>query len=271
MQIDTKPDEHGVGAAVSPERTYPVRLPVARMTKLAARVVPTGEISWAVLNKLFALFSKYYTDIDYSRFIFDFRTKDFVLLLESDGRPVGFTTAKVFPFEWQGRITTILYSGDTVVDREFWGEQELARAWINQIGRMSAKLEQGGRLVWFLIVKGHRTYRYLPVFARRYVPRVGGAAQGDLIALRNAIAAAKFGADFDSKTGIIRFASSQGRLLQCWVEPAARELTLPAVEYFLSANSGFRDGDELACLCELSRDNMRPRAQRWFDEGFYGT
>ena len=54
------------------------------------------------------------------------------------------------------------YSGDTIVDKEHWGQQQLARAWISRIGRIKAEAPDTP-LYWFLLVKGHRTFKYLSV------------------------------------------------------------------------------------------------------------
>ena len=241
---------------------------LASRSQLETRIVDSAAVSGPLKEALFGLFSTYYRDVDRNRFEADLRGKDYILLLEQGGVPVGFTTARIYPFDWRGETVSVLFSGDTIVDRAFWGEQQLAQEWLKQVGRLARREQPGRRLVWFLIVKGHRTYRYLPVFAQAYVPAEGGQPPGDLLDLRNALAAAQFGASFDPHTGVIRFAAPQGRLEPAWVEPTARELRLPGVAYFLRANPGFRAGDELACLCELSPANMRKRARQWFDAGY---
>lgn len=240
---------------------------IAPAHALRSRVVDAAECDESLLRELFALFSRYYADVDQGRFIADFRTKHFVLLVEESGRTVGFTTGRLFPFDWRGETISVLFSGDTIVDHAFWGEQELARAWLTQVGRL-ARSVPGRRMVWFLIAKGHRTYRYLPVFARNYVPRPSHTNPRELIELRDALATAMFGDDFEPESGVIRFAEPHGRLAEPWVEPAPRELRIPAVTDFLAANLGFRGGDELACLCELMPDNMRERARRWYEDGY---
>jgi len=239
----------------------------ARSLKLQSRVVSIAALKENQTFALFNLFARYYADVDQARFLADLASKDFVLLLECAGQLVGFSTARLFPFEWQGQTISVIFSGDTVVERAYWGEQELARGWLAQVGRISANLPADRRLVWLLIVKGHRTFRYLPVFANCYVPNPLGEEWGDLLGLRDALCADVFGNEFDQATGVIHFGNPQGRLLPCWAEPSPREAGLADVAWFLGANPGFREGDELACLCDLSPENMRPRALRWFREG----
>jgi hypothetical protein len=218
-------------------------------------------------GQMFALFARHYRDVSVAGFEADLVAKDSAIVLRAAGQVVGFTTLAYSTFAAaRSREVAVVFSGDTIVDPAYWGEQTLARAWLAEIGRFAAR-NPGREAYWFLIVKGHRTYRYLPTFARDYVPRAAGADRPDLIALRNAIAADRFGAAFDPASGVIRFAEPRGRLDPAIAEPLPRELANPHVRFFLEANPGFRRGDELACLCALGPENMRPRAQRWFADG----
>lgn len=212
---------------------------------------------------MYVLFARHYRDVTRPVFDADLAGKDVVILLRHDDAIAGFTTAGFSTFSHTGREYALVFSGDTIVDPAFWGEQELARAWLKQIGQFAARAGERP-LYWFLIVKGHRTYRYLPTFARAYVPAPGTAYDPELFDLRNAIAADRFGSAFDPLTGIIRFPEPRGRLAPAIAEPLPRELHNPHVRFFLAANPGFRSGDELACLCALDPANMRPRARRWF-------
>jgi hypothetical protein len=115
--------------------------------------------------------------------------------------------------------------------------------------------------LWLLITSGFRTYRFLPVFWRWFVPRHDGAAD---CGLRDRLAAARFGAGFDPATGIVRLAAPQ-RLRAGFREvPSGRERD-PHTAFFLEANPGWAAGDELACLCELADDNLTPAGRRMVD------
>ena len=233
--------------------------------ELSATRIPQSAIGDALRTEMFRLMQRYYANVCAARFAEDLAAKTCALVLRDRHGLAGFTTLRVFDFEHGGRTRRIVFSGDTIVDHRHWGEQELARCWLGEIGRIT-RAGPDVPLYWFLIVKGHRTYRYLPAFARDYVPRAeqrGGDAA--LVAMRNALAAHLYPGAFDAQTGLIRFAEARGNLQADWSEPSAREAALPDVAYFLSANPGYRSGDELACLCSLARGNMRPRAQRWFD------
>ena len=236
---------------------------------LKDRVVRPGELGSQCRDAMFALFAQYYANVTRTMFEADLDAKDLVILLDGDSGIAGFSTASWEDCLIGGRPVTVVFSGDTIVDRAHWGEQALAKAWLREMGRLSRACG-GSELVWLLIVKGHRTYRYLPAFARRFVPARSPAGDDtDLLGMRNALAHQRFGGSFDPATGIVRFASPRGNLDPAWAEPSERERQLPDVRFFLEANPGFRSGDELACLCSLARENMKPLAQRWFDAGLH--
>jgi hypothetical protein len=236
---------------------------------LLARTVPIADIGADLCARMYRLFSRYYANVSAAQFDADLASKQFVILLEAAGELIGFTSASVTDHRIDGEQLSVVFSGDTIVDQRHWGQQALAKAWLKEMGRL-ARLTQPKRLVWFLIVKGHRTYRYLPAFALRYVPPDGDGSGNELIRLRDVLATEKFGRHYDPVSGIIRFDQSRGQLKAECAEPSEREMRLPEVEFFLHANPGFRQGDELACLTEITRENMPPLAQRWFDEGYDG-
>jgi hypothetical protein len=71
------------------------------------------------------------------------------LALYSGGELVGFTTLRVFSANHNGIPIRIVYSGDTIVDRQHWGQQELAFAWIARIGEIKAQAPECAALLVF--------------------------------------------------------------------------------------------------------------------------
>ena len=75
----------------------------------------------------------------------------------------------------------------------------------------------------------------------------------------------KFGDEYDAAHGVIRF--HQASPLQSGVaEITPQRLKDPHVSFFINANPGHVDGDELACLAELSRANLTPAGRRMVGE-----
>jgi hypothetical protein len=120
-------------------------------------------------------------------------------------------------------------------------------------------------LYWFLIVKGPRTFRYLPAFALQFLPDWRTSPVPRMTSLLTFLARERFGNAYDPQTGVIRFRESHGHLAEQWAKISEREAARDDVQFFLRRNPGYVRGDELACLCELSSDNLRPLARRIFD------
>lgn len=218
---------------------------------------------------MFELFRDYYENVDLEAFERDLKAKQRVILLRSNEEIVGFSTIGTFDFLYRGTNNRIIFSGDTIVRRDFWGDQTLALSWIREIGRIARQVPDRP-LYWLLIVKGHRTYRYLPTFGLEFVPHWLGQPNRELSAMRDALARAMFGNCYDEESGILRFPGPRGNLVPECAMPSERERRRPDVDFFLRSNPGYVRGDELVCLCSLSRDNMRPFARRLFDQGFAG-
>ncbi|QNM94779.1 hypothetical protein [Chitinimonas koreensis] len=226
-----------------------------------------AELDAGLRAAMYAVFERHYAATTPERFAADLAGKDRVLLLrDAAGTVQGFSTLQLQQLEHQGVACRVLYSGDTVVARAHWGEQELAFSWLRLAGALQAERPEL-RHYWFLISKGHRTYRYLPAFARRFLPHWSQGADGFEAGLLARLAAERFGAAYDPAAGVVRFAASQGHLRAELAEVDDRERRLDAVRFFLERNPGYARGDELCCLCALEPANLRPLARRVFERG----
>ncbi len=234
---------------------------------LQSRVLPVTQIDADLREAMFGLFSTYYDGADRAHFDRDLDEKHEVVTVWHDDALVGFTTLHWSLSAYEGREVAVLFSGDTIMDREHWGHQALASAWLQRVGHWSVK-RPDCTLYWLLIVKGHRTYRYMPAFGIEFVPGWrNGPNTADLLRLRNALARDRFGSDFDARDGVVRFRSPRSRLKAEVAQPSERERRLPDVAFFLENNPGYVDGDELVCLCPLAPSNMRPYGRRIYELG----
>jgi hypothetical protein len=209
-----------------------------------------------------ALFLRHYDGVAEPEFQADLDRKTDVLLVSHGAEVIGFTASEIYERTWEGRPVRVLYSGDTVVDRAHWGQQALAFAWIERLGRLSRERPEAA-LYWFVIVKGHRTFKFLPTFGKSFFPH-WSIDRSDLKPLADFLAREKFGADYDAGRGVVAFARSRGHLTAAIAEPSAAERGRDSVRFFLERNPGYAQGHELVCLCELSEENMRPLTRRLF-------
>ncbi|MFZ2268285.1 MAG: hypothetical protein WAV95_11975 [Azonexus sp.] len=232
------------------------------------RVCPVDSLSPEQIRAMTELYLALYAGSSPQRFGDDLREKDEALLLFHDGELVGFTLIMSYAATRHAQPVRIVYSGDTVVARPHWGQQALAFAWLAHIGEIRRQAPSTP-LYWFLLVKGHRTFKYLSVFAHDFFPH-WQTPQPELQALARQLAAERYGSCFDAARGIVHFPVSQGHLRPELAEATPEELSKPAVRFFFERNPGFRTGDELVCLCEIEAGNMKPLAARIFRRALDG-
>jgi hypothetical protein len=230
--------------------------------KLLARVVPLADVTAAQRDAMFALMDRHYVNVRRDVFEADLNEKQWVIQVShpETGALCGFSTQRLLRLEFDSRPITALFSGDTIIDREHWGDQALTRAW----GRFALTLmdQADTELWWFLISQGYKTYRFLPVFFREFYPRHDVVTPGWASALIDLLGQARYPDDYDPAAGIIRATSRQYRLREGLAEITPERACDPHVRFFQARNPGHARGDELCCLAPLTRANFT-RAAWW--------
>jgi hypothetical protein len=237
------------------------------MNRLSATVRRRDELDAHDAERMYALYAAYYADTSAAQFAADLAAKHYVIELVANGELSGFSTLAVLPFYADGAARCALFSGDTIIDQRYWGEQALAVAFCRLAGTIKAA-DPGMPLYWFLITKGHRTYRYLGAFSREYYPHPERPTPPLAARCIDALARGRFAEAWKPDLGIVRFEHPHGRLRAEWIEPRPSLAARAAVRFFLQRNPGHAQGDELCCLTELSAPNLRLHARRAFLEGF---
>jgi len=238
------------------------------MSALTASVRCRDELDAVAAERMHALYDAYYADSPAGQFASDLAAKDYVIELSSRGELRGFSTVAGVQFRAGGAARRAIYSGDTIIDHRYWGEQALAVAFCRLAGALKAA-DPETPLYWFLITKGHRTYRYLGAFSREYYPHPSRPTPPLAAQCIDALARAKFGDAWKPELGVVRFERCQGRLRAPWSEPRPALAARAEVRFFLERNPGYARGDELCCLTELAAPNLRSFARRAFLEGYH--
>jgi hypothetical protein len=234
----------------------------AAITALRVSIIRQPLLKTPVREAMLALHARHYDGANAGRFYRDLAGKDRVILLEDGPRLAGFSTQRLFTCPHDGHPHHFLFSGDTIIHPDYWREHHLAGAFGHLMLRL---IETHGeqRLHWFLISKGHRTYRFLPVFFNHYHPGPGQPPDPALRALLATIARDRYGPAYDETHGIIRPGPQGGDRLRpdLGAIPANRRAD-PHIEFFLRQNPGWHLDNELACLAPIRRDNLNRRAWR---------
>lgn len=218
--------------------------------RLRARISVVASLTRDVVDDAFALFEQSYADADRDRFDRDLREKQRIILLRDRGSGAlkGFSTVLIQRLS-APRDATVIFSGDTVIHREYWGQKQLQVAFAKIL--LAEKLRAPARpLYWFLISKGYRTYMLLANAFPRAVPRYDRRDDPALRSLLDGLARARFGDAFDAPAGIVR-ANGHERVREGLAPITRQHLANPHVCFFVARNPRHGAGDELACLAEV--------------------
>jgi hypothetical protein len=226
-----------------------------------------SDIDAKCRDEMYQLYERHYDAAERGRFEKDLAEKNAVVLVRAEaGDLIGFSTIFVGRQKVDGVLVNYLFSGDTVLDAQRWGDPVLLRAWFRAAGAVKTSIG-GGQLFWFSIMGGHRTFRILPNFFRSFFPATAAAAAPHLMRLRDTIAKARYGDYFNPVTGLIDFGQSQGHLRTELAGVEEKATRNRHADFFLKANPFYYRGVELACIAEFDLPNLKRYGATSFAEG----
>lgn len=229
---------------------------------LTGHIIDAGRLTEADVEQMYRLMETYYDGLRRDTFLADLGEKQWAIVLRNQREEVcGFSTLMILRAAVGGQMIHAAYSGDTIIHRDCWGENVLARTW-GQLVTDLIDRHTGQALYWFLISKGYKTYRYLPVFFHAFYPRFDRCCPPEEKAVLDTFATLKFGEAYNPSTGIVSFQGRRDRLRPGIADLEPRRLKDPHVAFFARLNPGHVGGDELACLAPLTHDNFKLSARR---------
>ena len=231
--------------------------------KLNGLLVPEAEVSAGQREAMFALMTQHYANVARATFLADLAEKQWVIMLlePGSGTLCGFSTQMLLEASVEGVPVTALFSGDTIIAPEYWGDVALTHVW-GQLALSLIDRHPAGRLYWFLISKGYKTYRFLPVFFHEFYPRHDVPMPASVRRVRDVFGAGKFPGIYDAAAGVIRAAGMKDHLRPGVADVTPERLRDAHVRFFLEQNPGYQRGEELCCIAPLSRENFTPAAYR---------
>jgi hypothetical protein len=230
--------------------------------RLQTRLEPAPNLTSRDREAMFALFERYYRSVTRERFLDDLAGKQLVIRILAGGELAGFSTIQLIRTDFEGRPIVTIFSGDTVIDRAWWGAKALQRAFFFFL--MRTKLAHPMTSVfWFLISKGHKTYLLMrnnftswPNRHEETPPRIQ--------ALLDHVARLKFDEHYDAVRGIVRFPECLGAVRPDFVDIPRDDAVDPEVRFFLERNPGHGAGDELCCLAEIRMSELLRAGVKYF-------
>ncbi|MEW6129966.1 MAG: hypothetical protein AB1757_23225 [Acidobacteriota bacterium] len=222
--------------------------------KLKARIVPVTELTLAHKVRMFELMQKYYDGVSREQFLHDLMKKDAVILLydERQKQIQGFSTLMKVTVNQQGKIWQGIFSGDTVIEKSFWGQRALGKAFLGYLFKEKLR-NPFVPLYWLLITKGYKTYLMMANNFSQYYPRFDVEMPADKKALMDAFYSLLYPNGYDAQTGLIYPENNGGQLKSgvANISPLLMEAN-PKIAFFQSKNPQWTHGVELACLARMT-------------------
>lgn len=230
--------------------------------KVCGELIEVKKLTKACINAMFILMDTYYDQMDYSNFISDLSEKDHcILLIDESGGIQGFSTQKLISFPLNGKEIHGVFSGDTIIHKDYWGSFELYRVFAQSFIKYS---NQFAEFYWFLISKGYKTYRMLPLFFKTFYPNYLEQIPDYEKHIRDAFGLFKYPGQYNIKTGIIEYPGQKVKLKKGVADVTLKQLKDKNIQFFINTNPNYILGEDLVCLARLEPDNLKSAARRIF-------
>lgn len=225
------------------------------MFKLISQTVKVELLEQQHINRMYEVFQKYYSNTTFEKFKIDLLQKTVVfLLLDKETKVIqGFSTLVELSVTVDGNDYRAAFSGDTIVEKKYWGQGVLGVAFLKYL--FMQKMKQPLKpYYWFLISKGFKTYLLMANNFSNHYPRYEQATPIKEKKIIDQLGIKLYGDHYNSELGIIEFNTEDNKdSLRDDVAPITVDmLKNQRISYFIKKNPEWAKGDELACLAEMS-------------------
>lgn len=238
-----------------------------RSENLRPKIVAVADLTSEIRERMFELMVRHYDNVSRRAFNADLNEKQWVIQVWHPDQPVlcGFSTQMLVEANVGERRVRSLFSGDTIIDQQHWGQQALMHGWGSLAVRLMSEHSESD-LYWFLLSQGYKTYRFLPLFFHEFYPRFDVPTPDVMQETLDALASSKYPTLYDSQSGVVRASSEQYRLREGIADVTPERLVNPNVRFFLERNAGHASGDELCCVAPLTLENFTRAGRRFLKE-----
>ena len=219
--------------------------------KLKATVISIKELNLPERFKMFSIYEKYYENSSREKFEKDLLNKDKVIILKSQGdnEIQGFSTLKHINLVLNsGKKVRGIFSGDTIIEKKFWGDKALNLAFSFYLLKEKYK-KPFEPLYWFLISKGFKTYLLLANNFPEYYPSPEAKTPKEMEEVMDEFSMQNYPDAYNPETKTLCFGNNYDSLKKT-VAPVDEELLsrYHKIKFFLEKNPNWEKGEELVCL-----------------------
>ncbi|MBA2405034.1 MAG: hypothetical protein H0V66_09710 [Bdellovibrionales bacterium] len=220
---------------------------------LKAETIRVKRVKRPELERMYELFSEYYQNHTYESFQLDLFEKNHVLLLKDKktGKLQGFSTLLRVPLKMNGKNAVGVYSGDTVVNKDYWGSPALGIEFLKYLWKLKVK-RLGTPVYWFLISKGYKTYLLMAKNFATFYPRFEMNTPADFKQLMADFYGKRFPDSYHVESGLIVHHGTSCALREKVSDITADLMAEPRIAFFQKQNPDWAKGDEITCIAEMT-------------------
>jgi len=220
---------------------------------LKTKILQIDKLTESQITQMFQVMDQYYSKVTEENFRKDLAEKQkVILLLGEDGLIKGFSTIIQLPIQADQHFFIAIFSGDTVLQKEYWGNGALATAF----GRYLTEVKLHNpltRVYWFLISKGYKTYLLMTNNFPTHYPRYEQQIPDRYKKVMDVFYKMRFGENYDEQYGLIRFENNKASSVKYQVADIDDDLRLnPRILFFEKSNPQWREGVELVCVAKVT-------------------
>ena len=221
---------------------------------IKAGFYPLEKITNADVDSMHSVFVKYYHNADYQTFVKDLKKKIGAILVKKidDGTIVGFSTIGIIEKEIDKKKCMGIFSGDTVIEKEYWGLPNLQTAFLRFMIITRIK-NPFVNFYWFLISKGYKTYLLMANNWDIYYPNYKKREDDKRKVIVKTFSNHLFNGFYDEQTGLLKFGEGYQKLKEDVADiDEEMKQKYPKISFFEEVNPTWREGTELPCLGDIS-------------------
>ena len=222
-------------------------------TALKAAIIPVNRLAAADRARMFRLMQAYYDALTEEQFLSDLSRKDAVILLKDRSNTIqGFSTLAAVRASAGGKTLRAIFSGDTVIDKQYWSQRALGKAFLRHlfIEKLKSPFEP---LYWLLISKGYKTYLMMANNFREHYPRFERPTPRRAKLIMDSFYSVLYPTDYNQQSGLIKTPGQSCRLKPGVAAiPTALLESNPRIAFFEQSNPRWREGEEMACIARMT-------------------
>ena len=228
-------------------------------------VVANELLGPADRERMFTLFGQWFEGYGEEYFAQEAAAVDHCVLLTDavTSELVGFATLYQTVALIGGRAVGVFHTPHCVVDRPYWGSNELLRAMVGFMFDQALRVRPEHPWYWHYSAVGYRSYRYMPMLFQRYAPRLGHELDPFDRQVRDWVGHRHFAQYYKPAEGVVDWNWDGYGLSPQALEINEAKLDNPAIAAFRQLNPRWSEAVEILCQAPLTLDNTTKVARRW--------